>query len=161
MTLSRTDGSRFPAWLSALIFIVVTVGISLVIGFLTRPGEWYETLAKPAFNPPSWVFGPVWTILYVLIGIAGWRIWRLAPASLAMKLWFAQMILNWCWSPAFFGAESPLMALAIIVALLACILMFMVSAARHSRSAAWLFVPYLAWVAFATALNGSIVAMNS
>ncbi|MDQ2632237.1 MAG: tryptophan-rich sensory protein [Pseudomonadota bacterium] len=136
------------------------MAISLGIGYVTAPGQWYENLDKPVFNPPSWVFGPVWTVLYVLIAIAGWRIWRIAPKSTAMMLWVAQMILNWLWSPAFFGAEAPALALAIILAMLASIALFIAQAWRLDRWSAWLFVPYAAWVAFATVLNGSIVLLN-
>lgn len=159
-TSARDKDARPPALFSAALFVAVIVGISLSIGFLTRPGEWYESLAKPAFNPPSWVFRPVWTVLYVLIAISGWRIWRTALRSAAMMLWITQMILNWSWSPAFFGAEAPWLAFAIIVAMLASILVFIVQAWRQDRLSAWLFVPYAAWVAFATVLNGSIAAMN-
>ena len=146
--------------LSLALFVVAVVGIGLAIGFMTRPGEWYDSLAKPVFNPPNWVFGPVWTLLYILIAVAGWRVWRVAPGSAAMKLWAAQMALNWLWSPAFFGAEMPWLALAIIAALLAVIAAFIVQVWRQDRPAAWLFVPYAAWVAFATALNGWIAFMN-
>lgn len=159
---SFTDRSdaRSPSPLSAAVFVLAVVAGGLAIGFVTRPGEWYGSLAKPAFNPPSWVFGPVWTVLYVLIAIAGWRIWRAAPRSTAMLLWAAQMVLNWLWSPAFFGAEAPWLAFAIILALLAAIVSFMGSAWRHDRVAVWLFAPYAAWVTFATLLNGSIAVMN-
>ena len=157
---AQRNQSSSPSLLSLAVFVVAVVGIGLAIGFLTQPGEWYDSLAKPAFNPPNWLFGPVWTILYILIAVAGWRIWRAAPKSPAMKLWFAQMALNWLWSPAFFGAEMPWLALAIIFALLGVIIAFIVRAWRHDRPAAWLFVPYAAWVAFATALNGSIAVMN-
>jgi benzodiazapine receptor len=151
---------RSPSLISLAVFVVVVVGTSLLIGFLAQPGEWYENLAKPAFNPPPWLFGPVWTLLYVLIAIAGWRVWHARPKSTAMALWVAQMALNWLWSPAFFGAEAPWLAFAIIVALLAVILAFIVQAWEFDRPAAWLFAPYAAWVAFATLLNGSIALMN-
>jgi translocator protein len=157
---AQQNQTRANSLLSAAAFIVVVVGIGLLIGFVTRPGEWYESLSKPAFNPPGWVFGPVWTILYVLIAIAGWRIWRVAPKSAAMMLWIAQMVLNWLWSPAFFGAEAPWLAFAIIVALLVAIIGFMLQAWERDRVAAGLFIPYAAWVAFATALNGSIAVVN-
>jgi translocator protein len=146
--------------LSAAVFVLAVVGVGLAIGLASRPGEWYESLAKPAFNPPAWVFGPVWTVLYVLIAIAGWRTWRATRGSTAMALWIAQMVLNWLWSPVFFGAEAPSTALAIVVAMLAAIVAFIVHVWRNDRLAAWLFVPYAAWVAFATVLNGSIVVMN-
>lgn len=159
VSAGRTEQRR-PAFVSALLFVGVSVAISLGIGYLTRPGEWYENLAKPAFNPPSWVFGPVWTGLYVLIAIAGWRIWRLAPGSTAMMLWIAQMILNWLWSPTFFGAKAPWLAFAVIVAMLASIGGFIAFSARYDRVSAWLFVPYAAWVTFATVLNGSVALLN-
>jgi tryptophan-rich sensory protein len=87
--------------------------------------------ASIPFNPPGWVFGPVWTILYGLIGIAGWRIWRLAPKSSAMMLWGAQMVLNWLWSPAFFGAQAPELAFAIIIALLVATIGFILQVWKH------------------------------
>lgn len=157
-TESSERAQRGPV--SAVAFVAIIVAISLSIGYLTAPGEWYESLTKPAFNPPAWVFGPVWTFLYILIAIAGWRIWRTARRSGAMMLWVAQMILNWLWSLAFFGAEAPLLALAIIFAMLASILLFIARAWKHDRLSAGLFVPYAAWVTFATALNGSIVILN-
>lgn len=151
---------RRPAFVSALLFVGTIVAVSLAIGYLNQPSEWYENLAKPAFNPPSWVFGPIWTGLYILIAIAGWRIWRIAPRSAAMMLWFAQMILNWLWSPTFFGAEAPWLAFAVIVAMLASIGGFISLAPKYDRASAWLFVPYAAWVTFATVLNGSIALLN-
>ena len=157
---AQQNQTRSTSLLSAAVFVVVVVGVGLLIGSVTRPGEWYEGLVKPAFNPPGWVFGPVWTILYVLIAIAGWRIWRAAPRSAAMALWVTQMVLNWLWSPAFFGAQAPWLAMAIIVALLAAIIGFILQAWKHDRVAACLFIPYAAWVAFATLLNGAIAAMN-
>ena len=161
MTISARDkDAGWSAPFSAALFVAAIVAISLFMGFLTRPGEWYEGLAKPAFNPPSWVFGPVWTVLYVLIAISGWRIWRTAPRSAAMMLWIAQMMLNWTWSLAFFGAEAPGLAFVIIVAMLATILMFIVHAWKHDGLSAWLFFPYAGWVAFATVLNGTIAAIN-
>lgn len=144
----------------AAAFVAVCVGVGLAIGWATRPGEWYAGLVKPAFNPPSWVFGPVWTVLYVLIGLAGWRTWRVARNSAAMRWWGAQMGLNWLWSPAFFGAQNPWLAFAVIVALLGAVVAFMAAARRQDRTAAWLFAPYAAWVAFAAVLNGFIATAN-
>lgn len=159
---SSPPGQRdFIPAVQALIFIGIVLVIGLGIGYLTRPGEWYDSLEKPFFQPPAWLFAPVWTILYVLIAIAGWRIWRRNPQGGAMRLWFVQMLLNWLWSPIFFGAQAPWPAFAIIVALLAVILAFIAHARRVDRPAAWLFVPYAAWVSFATVLNGSIAVLNS
>ena len=86
-----------------LAFLVLVVGGGLLIGFLTLPGAWYEALQKPSFNPPNWLFGPAWTTLYVLIAIAGWRVWLRDRAGSLMKLWWLLLALNFLWSPVFFG----------------------------------------------------------
>jgi translocator protein len=146
--------------LSLALFLALVLGGGLVMGFLTAPGAWYAQLAKPSFNPPGWVFGPAWTALYVLIAIAGWRVWHRDRTGWPMKLWWAQLALNFLWTPVFFSAHQIGLALAIILALLVAILGFIVSAWREDRIAAWLFVPYAAWVAFASTLNASIFALN-
>ena len=125
------------------------------------PGDWYAALEKPSWNPPSWLFGPVWAVLYVLIGIAGWRLWRArAEARTAYALWWAQLVLNALWSWIFFGLEAPGPALAEILLLLAVIAATMAASWRPCRSVAWLLSPYLAWVAFASVLNGTIWSLN-
>ena len=86
---------------SLIPFIVLVVGGGLAIGYLTSPDAWYAQLAKPAINPPGWVFGPVWTALYVAIAIAGWRLWQSARDGSPMKLWWAQLALNFLGSPVF------------------------------------------------------------
>ena len=136
------------------------VGGGLAIGYLTVPGAWYAQLAKPAFTPPGWIFGPVWTTLYVMIAVAGWRVWRRDRGGRPVKLWWAQMALNFLWTPIYFGAHQIGLALAVILLLLAAILAFIVLSWRQDRAAAWLFVPYAAWVAFASLLNGSIWMLN-
>lgn len=141
-------------------FILLVVGGGLLIGFFTAPGPWYEALAKPSFNPPNWLFGPVWTILYVLIAIAGWRIWQRDRYGAAMKLWWLQLVLNFLWSPVFFGLEQTGWALVVILALLAAILAFIAAAWKLDRLSAWLFAPYAAWVAFASLLNAAIWSLN-
>jgi tryptophan-rich sensory protein len=143
-----------------LAFIILVLGGGLLIGANNVPGEWYQSLAKPPFNPPNWVFAPVWSILYVIIGIVGARTWISNRRSSAMRLWFAQMVFNFAWSPAFFGLQDPMSALIIILGLLVCVVAFMIVSWRQDRVAALLFVPYLAWVAFATALNAAILALN-
>jgi tryptophan-rich sensory protein len=145
---------------SLILFLFLVVGGGLAIGFLTVPGQWYAALVKPAFNPPNWLFAPVWTILYVLIAIVGWRIWRKDAGGWPMRLWWASLVLNFAWSPAFFTAHKVGAALVIILLLLAAILAYIARAWRQDRVAAWLFVPYAAWVAFAVALNASILALN-
>ena len=141
-------------------FVLLVVGGGLLIGFFTAPGPWYEALAKPSFNPPNWLFGPVWTVLYVLIAIAGWRIWQHERPGKAMKLWWLQLALNFLWSPVFFALHQIGLALVVILALLVAILAFIAIAWKLDRLAAWLFVPYAAWVAFASLLNASIWMLN-
>jgi tryptophan-rich sensory protein len=147
-------------WLSLLGFLVLVIGGGLAIGYHSAPGEWYAGLAKPSFNPPGWIFGPVWTVLYVLIAVAGWRTFERDRGGWPMRLWWAQLALNFLWSPAFFTAHRIGLALAIVLLMLATILAFIVASWQQDRLAAWLFVPYSAWVAFASVLNGAIFALN-
>jgi benzodiazapine receptor len=149
-----------PSRAALPLFLLLSVGGGLLIGTLNIPGAWYAELAKPSFNPPNWLFGPVWTVLYVLIAIAGWRTWRTARNGRAMKLWWAQMVLNFLWSPTFFGAERITLAAVIIFILLAAVLAFIAVTWRSDRVSAALFVPYALWVAFAALLNTSIAALN-
>nr|WP_295976857.1 TspO/MBR family protein [uncultured Agrobacterium sp.] len=143
-----------------VVFVVVVVAIGALIGVNNVPGEWYQSLQKPFFNPPNWIFGPVWTTLYVLIGIAGARTWISKRMGTRMRLWFTQMVLNFLWSPIFFGMQSPAGALIIIIPMLVCILAFIALTYRRDRISMWLFVPYALWVAFATVLNASIGILN-
>lgn len=142
------------------LFLLCVVGGGLAIGALTGPDAWYAALTKPSFNPPGWLFGPVWTVLYVLIAVAGWRSFRRARDSRAMKLWWAQLVLNFLWSPTFFAAHQIGLALAVVLLLLAAILAFIAVSWRQDRMAAWLFTPYAAWVSFASLLNASILVLN-
>ncbi|TRB08560.1 tryptophan-rich sensory protein [Agrobacterium tumefaciens] len=143
-----------------VVFVVVVVAIGALIGVNNVPGEWYQSLQKPFFNPPNWIFGPVWTTLYVLIGIAGARTWIRKRMGTRMRLWFTQMVLNFLWSPIFFGMQSPAGALIIIIPMLVCIFAFIALTYRRDRISMWLFVPYALWVAFATVLNASIGILN-
>jgi benzodiazapine receptor len=140
-----------------VIFLVVVLGGGLAIGAVTRPDGWYAALAKPSFNPPNWVFAPAWTLLYVMIAVAGARTYERGSG---FALWAAQLALNFAWTPAFFLLHRPTLALVIVAALLAVILVFIVTRWTADRVSALLFVPYAAWVAFATLLNASIVALN-
>ena len=145
---------------SLLLFLTLVIGGGLVIGFLTAPGDWYGQLAKPAFNPPPWIFGPVWVALYIFIATAGWRVWQRNRVGLQMKLWWTQLVLNFLWSPVFFSAHQIGLALVVILLLLVTILGFVATAWRQDRVAAWMFMPYAAWVAFASLLNAAIFALN-
>jgi benzodiazapine receptor len=162
----KSAGQRAPernvmARTSSLIaFVILVVGGGLAVGFLTAPGTWYAELAKPSFNPPNWVFGPVWAALYVLIAVAGWRTWRRDRRAPAMTLWWAQLVLNFLWSPVFFSAHRIDLALVVILLLIAAILAFVWVSWRPDRLAAGLFGVYAIWVAFASVLNASILALN-
>lgn len=147
-------------WTVLIGFLVLTVGGGLAIGFLTAPGEWYAALAKPAFNPPNWLFAPVWTVLYVLIAVTGWRTFERDSGSWPMRLWWTQLALNFLWSPVFFAAHRIGLALLVIALLLVAILALIFTSWRQDRVAAWLFAPYAAWVVFASALNGAIWLLN-
>lgn len=155
------DVKRPRTHIALAAFLVVVIGVGALLGTQTAPGAWYAGLEKPFFNPPNWVFGPVWFVLYVLIAIAGWRTFFVAPLSLGMGLWAGQMLLNWAWSPAFFAAENLWLALAIIIPMLAAIVAFIVNRWPRDRVSALLFVPYAAWVSFATLLNASLIVLNT
>lgn len=145
---------------SLLLFIALVLVTGIAIGVLNPPGGWYAALAKPSFNPPNWIFGPVWSIIYVLVAIAGWRTWRADRSGVAMALWWVQMALNFLWSPTFFTAHRPDIALAVILMLFAAIVGFIARQWSDDRVAAMLFIPYSAWVAFASILNFEIVRLN-
>ena len=140
--------------------VVVVVAVGAVIGISSAPGAWYQSLAKPPFNPPNWIFAPVWFTLYVLIGIAGGRAFIRDPASPQTFLWILQMVLNWAWSPTWFTLHLVWPAFAIIIAILALIVAFIVTSWKTDRIGACLFVPYALWVAFASSLNLSIAILN-
>lgn len=159
-TPSLADYKTPRPWLTLGIFLLVVIGVGALIGTQSTPGAWYEALEKPPFNPPNWVFAPVWFALYVMIATAGWRIWMIDARSGAMKIWFAQMALNWAWSPIWFIGQMLWPAFAVIVALLATIVAFIIVAWKDDPTASWLFVPYLAWVGFASLLNLSIAILN-
>lgn len=141
-------------------FIALSLSAGLLMGFLFPPGSWFQSLEKPSFNPPGWVFGPVWTMLYVLIGIAGARVAHRGIRHRPLQLWWVQWLLNTAWTPAFFGLQWPELALGIILALWFGIVAFIVITARNDKVTALLFLPYLAWVSFATVLNASIAMLN-
>ena len=120
----------------------------------------YRELEKPFFAPPSWLFGPVWTVLYVAIAVAAWWVWRAHGWDASLTLWSVQLLLNLGWTPLFFGAEEYGWALVEIVFLWCSVAATVVAFARRSRPAALLLLPYLAWVSFAAALNAAIWRLN-
>jgi tryptophan-rich sensory protein len=142
------------------LFILLVLGGGTAIGLYTLPGDWYAGLNKPWFNPPNWLFGPAWSVLYILIAIAGWRIWEKHRMTGAMAVWWIGLGVNFMWSPIFFGMQSISLALIVVVTMLALTLAFIVLSRPLDRIAAWLFVPYAAWVSFAALLNASIWWLN-
>lgn len=145
--------------LSLVVFIVLVVATAST-GILFQPGAWYKGLSKPGWTPPNWLFGPVWSVLYLMIAVAGWLVWRIEGAGLAMLLWVAQLILNGIWSWLFFGRRRMDLAFVDVVALWLAIAGFILAAWPVSGMAALLFVPYLVWVSIAGALNRAVWRMN-
>lgn len=132
-------------------------------GAFRPPGDWYATLVKPTWNPPSWVFGPVWTFLYLSMALAAWLVWRRGgwqAQRRALTLYLVQLALNAAWTPLFFGLKQPGLALVVIVLLLAAILATARAFQSISRPAALLLLPYAAWVGFATVLNFTLWSLN-
>lgn len=124
------------------------------------PGEWYASLAKPSWNPPGWLFGPVWSALYLLMAVAAWLVWKRRGWCRALGIYLAQLLLNSAWTPIFFGAHEIGWAFAAIIALWVAIVCTMIAFLRVSKPAGWMLVPYLAWVSFAAFLNFTLWRMN-
>ena len=152
---------------AGLIFWLGICYFTAWVGAQVSPGiasaDWYETINKPDWNPPGWLFGPVWTLLYTLMGFAAWKVWQqfgVAGASAALSMFIVQLILNGLWSQIFFGAQEIGWAFLEILFLLAAIIITTLLFYQKSRMAGWLMVPYILWVSFATVLNGTIWWMN-
>ena len=147
-----------------IVCIVVCLGAAGIGSLLTTPSlrPWYEGLSKPRWNPPNWLFGPVWTILYLAMAIAAWLVWRKAGVTAApMQLFLTQLVLNVAWSALFFRLRSPGLAFTEIVVLWFAILATTIEFWRAVPAAGWLLLPYLIWVGYATALNFSIWRLNA
>lgn len=145
---------------SAFVGFVVLCFSAAAVGALTPPGAWYEGLTKPSWNPPAWVFGPVWTLLYLAMATAAWRVWRTPKPGLPLAVFGVQLVLNAAWSPIFFGAHALGWALVEILFLLLAILATTALFFRRDRWAGALFVPYVLWVAFASFLNATLWQLN-
>lgn len=159
---------RSRAWLGLAVAVAISEAVGLIGGLFTGASiasGWYATLVKPALMPPAWVFAPVWTALYALMGIAAYLVWRAYERSrslrfIALWLFALQLVANTLWSVLFFGAQSPGLALLDIGVLWLLIAATLVAFSRISRFAAWLLAPYLAWATFAAYLNLAIVLLN-
>ena len=139
-------------------------GAALFVGGRFLPGPWFDGLAKPFFNPPSWVFAPVWTVLYILMAIAAWLVWRpngfRGTARSPLILFVIQLVMNAAWSWLFFGKHRIDWALIDIIALFVMLVVLILWFYRENKTAGWLLLPYIAWVSFATLLNLAFWRMN-
>lgn len=147
-------------WTTLTAFVVIVCVVGGLIGVSSAPDAWYQSLTKAPWNPPNWIFAPVWFTLYVLIGIAGARTYARNPGGVTMMLWALQMVLNWAWSPTWFKLHLLWPAFVLIVAILALIIAFIIKTWKVDRVSAGLFVPYALWVAFASTLNLAIAILN-
>jgi tryptophan-rich sensory protein len=148
--------------LGLVAFLVLSFGVLVLGSRAAGPAlaEWYPALRKPSWTPPGWAFGPIWTLLYPMLALAGWRAWREGRARGGLLLYLVQFVLNAAWPWLFFAQRRPDLALLDAVVLFMAILATIVAFWRVHRGAALLLVPYLAWVAFAAALTHAIFRLN-
>lgn len=168
-----SDASRAPSVLSPavqagglVVFLIICFAAAAIGGIVTGPAidGWYETLEKPSWQPPAWLFGPVWTVLYMLMAIAAWLVWRQAgarSASVPLSLFAIQLVLNVAWSWIFFGLQRPGWAALELIVLWLAIAVTTLAFYRRSKLAAVLMLPYISWVTFAGVLNFTIWRLNS
>jgi translocator protein len=149
-------------WFGLLLWLLLPL-LAGAFGSQFQPGAWYAALDKPSWNPPSWVFGPVWTVLYIMMGVAAWLVWDRyrGAARTALAVFVVQVVFNGLWSYLFFGLQSPALAFAGIVILWSLIVTTLVLFWRARTVAGVLLLPYLAWVSFAAVLNFTIWQLNA
>ncbi|MGE0605871.1 MAG: TspO/MBR family protein [Pirellulales bacterium] len=152
-------------WFGLVVLIVICLGAGGLGAVATTPeiDGWYKTIEKPTWNPPNWLFSPVWTCLFVLMGISAWHVWKPAgckDAAIPLTLFAVQLALNIAWSWIFFGAHQIGWALVEIVVLWFAILATIIAFFRRSKLAGWLLVPYLGWTTFASILNFALWRLN-
>lgn len=152
---------RLNPWAALSISLLLVAAVA-VFGSRFAPGEWYQELAKPVWTPPNWLFGPAWTVLYVLMALAAWKVWiAVRGIDRALVVYAVQLLLNAIWSWLFFGLQRVDLALADIIALWLWIVVTIVLFRRRDRLASMLLWPYLAWVTYAAALNFEIWRLNA
>ncbi|MDX1652072.1 MAG: TspO/MBR family protein [Brumimicrobium sp.] len=159
-------------WWKIVLSIAIVLGLGFLSGYFSAPVEqdWYENLNKPVFQPPRWLFGPVWTVMYILIGASFGIIWQVSHkarypiikkfANRGLIIFIIHFVLNLLWTPLFFSLHAPGVALVDIVILLVLVIILIRHFFRLDRIAAFLLIPYLIWILFATVLNASILAIN-
>jgi benzodiazapine receptor len=149
--------------ISALIVWLLLCYAAASLGAFFMPGEWYDGLRKPSWNPPGWIFGPVWTVLYTMMAVAAWLVWKrggFAAQRRPLGFFLVQLALNALWTPLFFGLHQTGLAFAEIILMWFAIAATIAAFLKVHRPAAWLLVPYLAWVGFAAVLNGTLWSLN-
>lgn len=167
MSTKKTDEmSGLSRWAGLVTFIVLCLGAGGLGAIATTPEipTWYQELVKPSWNPPAYLFGPVWTALFVMMAIAGWLVWKprgFTQAAVPLTLFGSQLVLNVAWSWIFFGAHQPGWAFLEIIVLWLAILATTAAFFRSDKTAGWLMIPYLAWVSFASVLNFTIWRLNA
>jgi translocator protein len=155
--ITRRSAFALAAWL-------VLCFAAAAMGGVFMPGEWYASLRKPAWNPPNWIFAQVWTVLYAMMAVAAWLVWRrggFTGQRLALSLFLLQLLFNALWSPLFFGLRNPPLGFLDIVLLWLALLATVVTFWKACLLAGALLLPYLAWVTFASALNLSLWRLNN
>lgn len=158
MAKKKINWKSLGLWVVGVEFVGITGGI-ITAGAIEG---WYVTLEKPWFSPPNWIFGPVWTVLYAMVGISGYLIWvqKAKSVGLARKLFGFQLVLNGVWSPIFFGLQNPLLAMVVIGGLWCVLVLLIRQLWQTKRYIVWWLVPYFGWVSFASILNLAIVYLN-
>ncbi|EJF89271.1 TspO/MBR family protein [Bartonella tamiae] len=147
-------------WFLLIVFIILVVGIGSFIGFSTSPASWYAALNKPPFTPPNAFFAPIWITLYVLIAIAGWRVYVIDFHKTLWFLWIIQILLNFSWSPVFFGMKMMETALLICLVLFITVAGFIILSWKRDRISALMFIPYIIWLGLANYLNAGVIYLN-
>lgn len=163
MIREQTGDTENAASWTGLAGWLILCFLPAMMGFWFFPAAWYEGLVKPSWNPPGWLFGPVWTLLYTMMAVAAWLVWQrggFAKQRWPLGLFLLQLVLNAAWTPLFFGLQRPNVAFGEIVLLWGAIAATIGSFVPVSRPAAWLLAPYLAWVSFAAFLNFTIWKLN-
>jgi benzodiazapine receptor len=159
----RISIQSFPKLAVAVLFCIIAGSLGSLVT-ITGPGSWYASLQKPFFTPPGWVFAPVWITLFILMGIALYLVWESGrdrhDVQAALAVFGVQFILNILWSFLFFGIRSPILGFADIILLWVMIAVTIAAFYRVKKSAAFLLIPYIAWVSIAMALNGAVYFMN-
>ena len=160
---SRITIRSYPKLAAAILFCLIAGSLGSLVT-INGPGSWYATLQKPFFAPPNWAFAPVWITLFILMGIALYLVWQCGTENrevkIALGIFGVQFALNVIWSFLFFGLESSLLGFIDIILLWVMIVVTIRAFYRVKKSAAYLLIPYLAWVSLASALNGAVYFMN-